>query len=208
MKNFEDPFEELEHIAGKRADRALPVLQEAVQAFEEGRERDALRIVKPLVERYPSAQGVQELYGMSLYANGKFKQALPVLEEFTERTHSYDQLPLIMDCYRFFKDYDKVDKLWRELGEVSPDGAVTAEGRIVHSQTLAEQGRIDEALRLLRKKVKPLGKPKAHHLRLWYCLADLEERAGNIIAARQWFERLKSQDPNFADVQERVKALN
>ena len=208
MKNFEDPFEELEKIAGKRAERALPVLQEAVEAFEAGRERDALRIVKPLVERYPSAQGVQELYGMSLYANGKYKQALSVLEEFTQRTKSYDQLPLIMDCYRYFKDYERVDKLWKELGEVSPDGAVTAEGRIVHSQTLAEQGKIEEALRLLRKKVKPIGKPKDHHLRLWYCLADLEERAGNIIAARQWFERLNNQNPNFADVQDRVRALN
>ncbi|MBP9114743.1 MAG: tetratricopeptide repeat protein [Acidimicrobiia bacterium] len=208
MKNFEDPYEELEHIAGKRAERAIPVLQEAAQAFQDGRERDALRIIKPLVERYPSAQGVQELYGMSLYANGKYEQALKVLEEFTSRTKSYDQLPLIMDCYRSFKEYDKVDKLWRELGEVSPDGAVTAEGRIVHSQSLAEQGNIEEALRLLRKKVKPIGKPKQHHLRLWYCLADLEERAGNIIAARQWFERLMNQAPNFADVKDRLDALS
>ena len=98
--------------------------------------------------------------------------------------------------------------LWKELGDVSPDGAVTAEGRIVHSQSLAEQGKIEEALRLLRKKVKPIGRPKAHHLRLWYCLADLEERAGNVIAARQWFERLKNQNPDFADIQDRVKALS
>jgi tetratricopeptide (TPR) repeat protein len=208
MKKFEDPYEELEHIAGSRAERVLPVLQEAAEAFEAGRERDALRLIRPIVKRYPSAQGVQELFGMSLYANGKYKEALPVLEEFTSRTKSFDQLPLIMDCYRSMGRFEKVDALWKELGDVSPDGAVTAEGRIVHSQSLAEQGKIEEALRLLRKKVKPIGRPKAHHLRLWYCLADLEERAGNVIAARQWFERLKNQNPDFADIQDRVKALS
>jgi len=205
---FEDPYEELERIAGKRAERVLPVLEEATEAFQAGRERDALRLIKPVVERYPSAQGVQELYGLSLYANEKFKQALPVLEEFTARTGSYDQVPVIMDCYRAFKNYDKVEELWKDLGDVSPDGAVTAEGRIVYSNALAEQGKIEEALRHLRKKVKPIGRPKAHHLRLWYCLADLEERAGNVIAARQWFDRVKKQDPNFADIKERVSALN
>lgn len=208
MQSFDDPYEELASIAGRRAEKAIKTLEEATTAFEQGRERDALRLVKPLYDTFPSALGVQELYGMSLYANGKFKQAKDVLEAFTEKSGSYDQLPLLMDCYRAEKNYTKVDSLWAELGAVSPSGAVVAEGRIVHSQSLAERGKIGEALKLLRKKVKPLAKPKDYHLRLWYCLADLEERSGNIVVAKQWFDRVSKNSPGFADVDYRIKQLS
>ena len=54
-----------------------------------------------------------------------------------------------------------------------------AEGRIVYAGALADQGRMDEALATAaqagRRAVK---NPSDHHLRLWYALADLEERAG------------------------------
>ncbi|CAB4798885.1 unannotated protein [freshwater metagenome] len=46
-----------------------------------------------------------------------------------------------------------------------------------------------------------------HHLRLWYALADLEERAGNIPAARARFDRIRQHDAGFADVAERLAAL-
>jgi tetratricopeptide (TPR) repeat protein len=208
MKNHLDPHEELRHIAGKRAEKAISILDSATEAFEAGRDKEALRTIKPLAEQYPQALSVQELYGLALYSSGKYKLALKVLEDFTERSGSYDQIPVIMDCYRAEKNYDKVDALWTELGAVSPSGEVTAEGRIVHSQTLAERGRIAEALKHLRKKVKPLSRPAPYHLRLWYCLADLEERAGNVIVARQWFDRVAKNDPNFADIQYRIKQLS
>jgi hypothetical protein len=46
-----------------------------------------------------------------------------------------------------------------------------------------------------------------HHLRLWYALADLEERAGNLPDARVLFQRVARQDPAFADVAERLVSL-
>ncbi|MFN8015116.1 MAG: hypothetical protein U0R17_00730 [Acidimicrobiia bacterium] len=209
MREIEDPFEELKHYAGKaRAEKAISQLNEAIEAYENSRERDALRIIKPLYEKYPQALGLLELYGMCLYANSKYKQALQVLTEFTEKTSSYDQYPLLMDIYRYEKNYEKVNSLWDELGAVSPSGEVVAEGRIVHSQSLAEQGKISEALKHLRKKVKPLSRPKPYHLRLWYCLADLEERAGNIIEARNWFNKISKFDKNFADVNYRINQLS
>ncbi len=208
MPLSDDPYEELTALAGHRADKAIKILDEATLAYEQGRERDALRVIKPLYEQYSSALGIQELYGMCLYSNGKFKLAKEVLEKFAQSSGSYDQHPLLMDCYRAEKNYEKVDQLWADLGAVSPSGAVVAEGRIVHSQSLAERGKIGEALKLLRKKVKPLARPKEYHLRLWYCLADLEERAGNIIVARQWFDRVSKNDPSFADVDYRIKQLS
>lgn len=208
MKKIEDPYEEISRIAGRRGPRAVSTLQEATEAFERGRDKEALKLIKPLHEQYPEALAVQELYGLSLYSTGKYAQALKVIEDFSDKSGSYDQFPVLMDCYRAAKNYDKVDELWEELGSVSPSGEVVAEGRIVHSQSLAERGKIDEALRALRKKVKPLSRPAEHHLRLWYCLADLEERAGNVIVARQWFERVAKFSPDYADVNYRVKQLS
>ncbi len=48
---------------------------------------------------------------------------------------------------------------------------------------------------------------REHHLRLWYALADLEERGGNLPRARTLFERISRTDPGFADVMERLVSL-
>ena len=50
-------------------------------------------------------------------------------------------------------------------------------------------------------------KPKPHHLRLWYALADLYERAGDLPRARTLFRRVQRHDAEFADVAERLKSL-
>ena len=84
---------------------------------------------------------------------------------------------------------------------------MVAEGRIVYAGALADQGRIDEALALLRKRADPIREPKEYHLRLWYTLADLEERAGNLARARDLFDRVRLVDPEYVDVAERRAAL-
>jgi hypothetical protein len=50
-------------------------------------------------------------------------------------------------------------------------------------------------------------KPKDHHLRQWYALADLYERAGDIPRARDLFNRVASIDPDAFDIRERLQAL-
>ena len=47
-----------------------------------------------------------------------------------------------------------------------------------------------------------------HHLRLWYALGDLRERAGDLPGARSLFRMVSTQDPTFFDVAERLKALS
>ena len=90
---------------------------------------------------------------------------------------------------------------------MSPSGDVVAEGRIVYAGALADQGRIDDALALLRKRADVIRDPKEYHLRLWYALADLEERAGNLARARELFDRVRQADPQYVDVAERCAAL-
>jgi len=52
------------------------------------------------------------------------------------------------------------------------------------------------------------GRLKDHTVRLWYALADLEERVGNVPRARALFEQVRQFDAEFADVAERLAALS
>ena len=112
-----------------------------------------------------------------------------------------------MDSYRALRKWKKVDTLWLELADVSAAPAIVTEGRIVVAGSLADRGRIKEAIRLLEKRGGDVKKVQEHHLRLWYTLGDLYERSGNLPRARALFERIGRDDPSFADVAERLAAL-
>jgi tetratricopeptide (TPR) repeat protein len=81
------------------------------------------------------------------------------------------------------------------------------EGRIVAAGSLADRGDIRGAIRLLEKAPRPRRRPRLHHLRLWYALADLYERAGDLPRARELFRLVLDADPRFGDVPERLAGL-
>ena len=77
------------------------------------------------------------------------------LEAFVALTHgSTEQHPVLADCYRAMGDYPKVEALWDELREASPQGSLVAEGRIVAAGAMADQGDLRGAIALLAKVVK------------------------------------------------------
>ncbi len=74
--------------------------------------------------------------------------------------------------------------------------------------SLADRGELAKAIALLeRGPVAPRRPPAPYHLRLWYALADLYERAGDAPKARQLFTRVAEVDPELADTAERLHAL-
>ncbi|HLG00764.1 MAG TPA: tetratricopeptide repeat protein [Acidimicrobiia bacterium] len=202
-----DPRAELRKAAGPQADREYRRLMEAATAYDAERYKDARRIIEPLARRYPSALSIRELYGLTLYRQGEYAKAIKELTTFTDRTSSTEQHPVLMDCYRALANWDDVARLWTELRDASPSGELVTEGRIVMAGALADQGRLREALQLLQKGPVEPKRAKPHHLRLWYALADLEERSGNVPRARALFEQVRRRDGAFADVAERLAAL-
>ena len=200
--------DEILRHGGARGDRRFQAMAEASQAYDEGRERDAVRMLRPLVKAMPGAPSVRELLGLSLYRSGQYAAAAEQLEAYVSITGEVDQHPVLMDCARARRDNDRVDELWRELAEVSPGAALVTEGRIVLAGSLADRGRLKEAVELLSRRADTSPKRiQEHHLRLWYALADLEERTGNLPRARTLFDRIRRQDASFADVAERLAAL-
>jgi len=198
---------EIRRLAGRNADRALRRLMDAADAYAHDREREALRILRPLRDQLPDSPTVRELVGLSQYRLGNYRAATKELEAYANLSNSVDQNPVLMDCYRAQRRWQKVESAWEELAATSPSGELVAEGRIVYAGALADQGRLDDALAVLRKRADPVRDPKEHHLRLWYALADLEERAGNLARARELFDRVRRVDPQYVDVAERRAAL-
>ena len=199
------------------AQRPKPVrdgarLQEAVmrgaRALDRGYEREALKILRPWREAHPESVELRELLGLTYYRLGKWTAAQKELDAFVGLTDSTEQHPVLMDVARALGRFKRVEQLWGELRAVSPGAEIVTEGRIVYAGALGDQGKLDEAIRVLEKAP---GNPKRilpHHLRLWYALADLHERAGDIPSARALFRKISAQDPSFVDVAERLAALS
>ncbi|MGQ0617487.1 MAG: tetratricopeptide repeat protein [Acidimicrobiia bacterium] len=182
-------------------------LAEATRAYERDRFPEARTLLGPVAKRAPGVPAVRELFGLTLYRLGQYRAAARELDAFRALTGSTEQNPVLADCERALGHWDRVEELWSELKAASPGAAVVAEGRIVAAGGLADRGRIDDAIRLLEAGTRAPRRMQAHHLRLFYALADLRERAGDIPAARQLFSRVKEADPDFADTASRLRAL-
>ena len=194
-------------VGPREASSAERRLGDAVRAFERERYADVTRLLRPVADQAPGVAPVRELLGLAFYRRGKWTEAIRHLEAYRNLTGGYDAHPALADSHRALRHWPEVAALWDELRAASPGAEVVTEGRIVAAGALADQGEVRAAIRLLRKGAEP-SRPKWFHLRLWYALGDLYERAGDMPQARQLFARILERDPSFADVVERVEALD
>jgi len=194
-------------VGTARTERVERRLGEAAEHFEHERYADAARILKKLSDEAPTVAAVRELYGLTLYRQEKWTQAARELEAFRLLANSTEQHPVLADCYRALRQWPQVEELWDELRAVSPDAELVTEGRIVMAGALADRDRVVDAIRLLQTGWSFPKRPRVHHLRRAYALADLYERAGELPRARDLFQRIRAVDPDFADVRARLRAL-
>ncbi len=181
----------------------------AYGAYERGRFQDALRAIKPVADETPGVAAVRELAGLAAYRCGRWRSAAGHLEAFGRMSDSAEHLPILMDCQRALHKPKKVAALWADLRQSSPDPDVLAEGRIVAAASLADSGDLSGAIAMLSTAgaSKALRNPSERHVRQWYLLADLYERAGDVPKAREYFERVFRTDPEAYDVAERLRGL-
>lgn len=191
-----------------RSAKVEQALAEAARAYERDRYHDARRMLKPLAERYPDVAAVRELHGLTLYRMGKWTDAIKELDAFRSLSGSHDQHPVLADCYRALRRWKRVEEVWDELREASPSAELVAEGRIVMAGAMADRGNVSGAVSLLERARSNIKRPRPHHLRLWYALADLYERAGELPRSRELFRAILRHDHDFADVPERLAALD
>lgn len=189
--------------AGRVQDR----LRDAARAYERERYREALQLLKPLSDRAPGSAAIRELHGLTLYRLGRWRSAIKELEVAELLGGTVDHHPVLADCHRALGNHHEVTRLWDELRRGGAGVEVLTEGRIVLAGTLADRGKVREAIELLEQGPVNVRKPKDHTLRLWYALGALYERAGEVPVARNLFRRVLEADPEFADVADRYEAL-
>jgi tetratricopeptide (TPR) repeat protein len=182
-------------------------LGNAAMAYERDRYQDALSAIKPVLVASPTSAAARELHGLILYRMGRWRAAAKELREFHRLAGSFDQHPVIADCERAMGHPEKVRELWDEIRRAGVDRDVLVEGRLVMAGTLADEGELSEAIDLLRSEAKTRKHPDLAHLRQWYALADLYERAGDVPRARELFGRISFQAPDVLDAPERFAAL-
>ena len=190
--------------------------EEAAVAFRAERFNDACRLVGPVARAASGIVDVRELHGLALYRLEKFEAAIDELEAFRELSGSAEQHPVLADCHRALGHWDEVDSLWAELGAASPSAELVTEGLIVTAGAKADRGDMKGAVRMLERGWKISGRkgwrlpkrPRPHHLRRAYALADLYERTGRPPSrARELFGWVAGHDPHLADVSQRARAL-
>ena len=205
---YDEVASELTQAGGAgRSGRMARTLTLAATAYEAGRYADAQRLLRPLAEQAPEAAGVRELLGLSLYRLGRWRAAAAELEAFGQLTGSVEQEPVVADCERALGRHDAVEQRWEALRQASPRAEVLAEGRLVMAGSLADRGRLNDAIALLARYEPDRARPRDWHMRTWYALADLYERAGDVPRARALFQRLVKRDVDFFDAAERLAAL-
>ncbi len=190
-------------------ERLVERAEAASGAYERGRYQDALRAIKPVVDEAPAVAGVRELAGLAAYRCGRWREAVRHLQAAGELSDAIEHLPILMDCQRALHRPKKVAELWSELRHSSPEPDVLAEGRIVAAASLADSGDLNGAIAMLATAgaAKALRNPSDRHVRQWYMLGDLYERAGDVPRAREYFERVRKADPSAYDVTERLGSL-
>lgn len=198
---------EMRGVAPGTAAKLQQRLADAASAFEAERFADTQRMLESIDRLSPGVPEVHELMGLTHYRMGRWIKAIKEFERFHEMTNSVEQHPVWADCCRALRRWARAEELWHELGEASPGPELIEEGRIVQAGALADRGRVQDAIRFMEKAPKVKGKPGLHHLRRWYVMGDLYERAGDHSRARRVFTDITRAEPGFGDAAERAASL-
>jgi tetratricopeptide (TPR) repeat protein len=183
-------------------------LADAARAYERERYTDALPTLRDLAKAAPGASSVRELLGLTYYRVGRWRDAIRELRAFVELTGSVDQHPVLADCERALGNHVAVEEIFAELRRTGAGSDVLAEGRLVMAGSLADRGRLSEAIELLLPAVnRPVRRPLDRHLRQWYAIGDLYERSGDLPRAREYFMKVVTADPEMSNVVERLASL-
>jgi len=207
-RHIEDLTVALTRLLGQRlGDKGRSDLDAAARAYEHDRFTESLRLAARLTAQAPDVPEIRELHGLSLYRLGRWPKAIVELEAFRALAGTAEQNAVLADCYRALRRWTDVDELWEELRESSPNPAVVNEGRIVAAGALADRGDLPAALRLIEKGWRVPARPQVHHVRRAYAMADLYERSGSPVRARELFSWVRGIDAEFADVGDRIRHL-
>jgi tetratricopeptide (TPR) repeat protein len=184
------------------------LLEQAALALGRDDPREAQRVAEEARRLAPRSATARETLGLALYRAGRFQDAVRELQTYRRISGRPDQNHLLADSHRAVGSPEKAIPLVQEaLGSAIPE-EVRAEAAVVGGAALADLGRFDEALALLRRFDRGGSTSRPHDLRVWYVMGDVLERLGRRSEAADRFRRIMDHDPDAYDVAERLSALS
>jgi tetratricopeptide (TPR) repeat protein len=191
----------------RHAGKLIERLTHAQEALERERFDEARRLASPLLRELPGVADVHEVVGLAAYRSGRWKQAVAELEVAQALHPTVELLPVLADGYRALRRWADVDRVWADVRAASPAQEILAEARIVAAGAEADRGDLQAAIGTMAKAKQTPRRVRDHHLRQWYVLGDLYDRAGDPLEAAHWFELVARHDAEFVDVTDRLRAL-
>ena len=191
----------------QRAAKLRERLLGAFVSLERERYTEARRIGNQLAREMSGVAAVHELIGLSNYRLGEWRKAAAALERAQTLHPDPDTMPILMDSLRALGRHKDVAAVWKELRQASPAHETMAEGRIIMAGSFADQGEFAEAIKEMQPARSKPKRVREHHLRQWYMLADLLDRAGDTVGAVRFFEQIAKADSDYVDVRQRLRAL-
>ncbi|MGA0389140.1 MAG: tetratricopeptide repeat protein, partial [Ilumatobacteraceae bacterium] len=191
----------------QRAAKLRERLLGAFVSLERERYTEARRIGNQLAREMSGVAAVHELIGLSNYRLGEWRKAAAALERAQTLHPDPDTMPILMDSLRALGRHKDVAAVWKELRQASPAHETMAEGRIIMAGSFADQGELSEAIKEMQPARSNPKRVREHHLRQWYMLADLLDRAGDTVGAVRFFEQIAKADSDYVDVRQRLRAL-
>ncbi|MGZ4108629.1 MAG: tetratricopeptide repeat protein [Actinomycetota bacterium] len=204
-----DVVNELNRVARSgKEQQAAARLERAVQLLERGDSRGAVSEAQKAKEFAPRSASVREVLGMALYQQRRWREALSELQTYRRISGRADQNHLIADAERGLGRPERAVPLAEEAlaGRGVPIEA-KAEAVIVAASALADMGRFDQALGLLRRVRTRDDVARPEVIRVWYVIADILEKAGRPKEAAEQFRKILRHDPGAYDVAERIAQL-
>jgi tetratricopeptide (TPR) repeat protein len=190
-----------------RGEDAQRAFERAVSLLERGRDAAAAAAAEEAKSLAPRSGAVREVLGIALYRAERYREALRELQAYRRITGRLDQNHLIADAYRALGAPDKAVEPAREAMRARIPDEARVEAAVVGAAALADLGRFDEALGLLKTFPARENVARPFELRLWYVSGDILERAGRRQEAREEFRRVVRLDPQAFDAAERLAAL-
>jgi tetratricopeptide (TPR) repeat protein len=190
-------------------EKMVITLAKAAEGYDRKRYEEALRQGRLVSDAVPGVAPVRELTGLAAYRAERWNMAKIRLRAHFDLSGDPEHLPLVMDCDRANRRFRAVEKTYGEVEDNEPSADVIAEARIVMASSLADQQRFVEAIDLLVRAgaTKILRNPAYRHVRLWYALADIFDRSGDQVSARELFARVVVADPDAYDARARLDEL-
>lgn len=204
-----DVVSELRHMSRPgKADAAIARLDRAASLLDRGDARGAAAEAGKAKELAPRAPAVREVRGLALYRLERFSEALSEMQAYRRMSGRADQNHIIADCLRALGRPDRAVPLAEEaLGARGIPLVAKTEAVIVAASALADQGKFDQALGMLRRIRTRDDVAGPEVIRVWYVTGSILERAGRRGDALREFRKILRHDPSAYDAAERVAQL-